>query len=95
MGSALQREPALALDLLIFFRGCRAQETVRGRSGGLRRTVGAMDGAIEPPWVRALCLRSTASQGPNAQPPAAGPVWGFTACPAQPPDRPNSQCRST
>ncbi len=27
----------------------RPQETVEGRPGGLRRTVGAMDGAIEPP----------------------------------------------
>ncbi|MBN5032013.1 hypothetical protein JY419_21495, partial [Stenotrophomonas maltophilia] len=26
----------------------RPQETVEGRPGGLRRTVGAMDGAIEP-----------------------------------------------
>ena len=43
----------------------RPQETVEGRPGGLRRTVGAMDGAIEPPGVRALCLRSTASQAPE------------------------------
>ncbi|HEL3750092.1 TPA: hypothetical protein UMV35_002390 [Stenotrophomonas maltophilia] len=40
--------------MLIFFfllRGWTHTETVRGRAGGLRGTVGAMDGAIEPPWM--------------------------------------------
>ncbi|PTA79613.1 hypothetical protein C9414_19375, partial [Bacillus sp. Nf3] len=29
----------------------RHRETVEGGSGGAGRTVGAMDGAIEPPWM--------------------------------------------
>ncbi len=43
-------------------------------------------GAYEPPWVRALCLRGMPRKRPNAQPPAAGPDpgGGFTACPAHP-----------
>ncbi|KOQ59238.1 hypothetical protein ABW41_15200 [Stenotrophomonas maltophilia] len=48
MGPALQPEPVLVLDLLIFFRGWHAQETVRGRSGWAAQDRGAMDGAIEP-----------------------------------------------
>ena len=40
-------------------------ESVRGGAVWVGRTVGAMDGAIEPPWVRALRLRSTASQAPE------------------------------
>ena len=43
----------------------RHRETVGGGAVWVGRTVGAMDGAIEPPWVRALCLRSTASQAPE------------------------------
>jgi len=42
-----------------------AAESVRGGAVWVCRTVGAMDGAIEPPGVRALCLRSTASQAPE------------------------------
>ena len=44
---------------------CGSRETVEGGAVWVCRTVGAMDGAIEPPWVRALCLRSTASQAPE------------------------------
>ncbi|WP_204325446.1 hypothetical protein, partial [Stenotrophomonas maltophilia] len=38
----------LILTLFFFFllRGWTHTKTVRGRTGGLRRTVGAMDGAI-------------------------------------------------
>jgi len=43
----------------------RLRKSVRGGAVWVGRTVGAMDGAIEPPWVRALCLRSTASQAPE------------------------------
>ena len=43
----------------------RHRETVEGGEVWVGRTVGAMDGAIEPPGVRALCLRSTASQAPE------------------------------
>ncbi|QGL66292.1 hypothetical protein FEO86_02890 [Stenotrophomonas maltophilia] len=43
----------------------RHQEPVGGGAVWVGRTVGAMDGAIEPPGVRALCLRSTASQAPE------------------------------
>ena len=47
------------------------------------RTVGAMDGAIEPPWVRALCLRSTASQAPERTAASgwAGPRRGIYGVP--------------
>ncbi|WP_414609327.1 hypothetical protein, partial [Stenotrophomonas sp. BR163] len=47
------------------------KEFVRGGAVWVGRTVGAMDGAIEPPWVRALCLRSSASQAPE-RPAASG-----------------------
>ena len=47
------------------------RESVGGGAVWGCRTVGAMDGAIEPPWVRALCLRSTASQAPE-RPAASG-----------------------
>gem|GEM_PF-2596898 len=49
----------------------RHRETVEGGEVWVGRTVGAMDGAIEPPGVRALCLRSTASQAPE-RPAASG-----------------------
>ncbi len=74
----------------------RHRETVEGGAVWAGRTVGAMDGAIEPPGVRALCLRSTASQAPE-RPAAsgwAGPrsgVYGVPAIrhrPAQPTDNP-------
>ncbi len=56
---------------------------------GLGRTDGAMDGAIEPPWVRALCLRSTASQAPERTAASgwAGPrrgVYGVSCQPTPP-----------
>ncbi|MNT29751.1 hypothetical protein D3C72_1655080 [compost metagenome] len=37
----------------------------RRRGGSGCGGVSAMDGAPKPPWVRALCLRSTASQAPE------------------------------
>ncbi len=40
--------PAVAFDLLLSIPWRAAQETVRGRAGWVRGTVGAMDGAIEP-----------------------------------------------
>ncbi|ARQ91107.1 hypothetical protein A7326_16475 [Stenotrophomonas maltophilia] len=51
MGSALQRAPDFAFDLLILFRGWHAQETVRGRAGRLRRGVSRMDAATELTWM--------------------------------------------
>ena len=79
--------------------GTHRQRTgsVRGGAVWVGRTVGAMDGAIEPPWVRALCLRSTASQAPE-RPAAsgwAGPRSGVygVSCPPTPPRHP-TQCRS-
>jgi len=67
----------------------RHRETVGGGAVWACRTVGAMDGAIEPPWVRALCLRSTASQAPERAAAGgwAGPrsgVYGVSCKPAPP-----------
>ncbi|MEL5936985.1 hypothetical protein AAGG42_18785, partial [Stenotrophomonas maltophilia] len=48
------RASAASDPLLLFFFFSvvgRAQETVKGRAGWVCRTVGAMDGAIEPPWM--------------------------------------------
>jgi len=64
-------------------------EPVRGGAVWGGRTVGAMDGAIEPPWVRALCLRSTASQAPERTAASgwAGPrrgVYGVSCQPTPP-----------
>ena len=64
-------------------------ESVRGGAVWVGRTVGAMDGAIEPPWVRALCLRSTASQAPERTAASgwAGPrrgVYGVSCQPTPP-----------
>ena len=64
-------------------------EPVRGEAVWAGRTVGAMDGAIEPPGVRALCLRRTASQA-RERPTAsgwAGPrsgVYGVSCQPTPP-----------
>ena len=62
----------------------RHRETVEGGEVWVGRTVGAMDGAIEPPGVRALCLRSTASQAPERTAASGWAGLGFTACPANP-----------
>ena len=54
-----------------------------------------MDGATEATWVRALCLRSTASQAPE-RPAAggwAGPRRGFTPSPQADPPRHPTECR--
>ncbi|KAG0775291.1 hypothetical protein G6F21_013955 [Rhizopus arrhizus] len=40
-------------------------ERCRRRGGAGRRGVSRMDAATQPPGVRALCLRSTASQAPE------------------------------
>jgi hypothetical protein len=56
---------------LICFPWWPHPETVRGRAMGCG--IRAMDGAVAP-RVRALCLRSIASQAPERQPPAAGPI---------------------
>ncbi len=65
----------------------RHRETVGGGAVWCCRTVGAMDGAIEPPGVRALCLRSTASQAPE-RPAASGwaglGVYGVSCSPTPP-----------
>jgi|GEM_PF-1274476 len=69
----------------------RHRETVGGGAVWVGRTVGAMDGAIEPPWVRALCLRSTASQAPERTAASgwAGPRRGVYGVSCQPtPPRP-------
>ena len=69
----------------------RHRETVGGGAVWVGRTVGAMDGAIEPPWVRALCLRSTASQAPERTAASgwAGPRRGVHGVSCQPtPPRP-------
>ncbi len=68
------------------------REPVRGGAVWACRIDGAMDGAIEPPWVRALCLRSTASQAPE-RPAAsgwAGPRSGVygVCCKPTPPRQP-------
>ncbi|MBA0304481.1 hypothetical protein D7Y36_16650 [Stenotrophomonas maltophilia] len=62
------------------------RESVGGGAAWGCRTVGAMDGAIEPPRVRALCLRSTASQVPERTAASgwAGPrrgVYGVSCSP--------------
>src|SRR6185437_6581640 len=75
----------------------RPLETVRGGVVWGCRTVGAMDGAIEPPRVRALCLRRTASQAPErtAARGWAGPRSGVygVSCHPTPPRHP-TECRS-
>ena len=74
----------------------QSRKSVRGGAVWACRTVGAMDGAIEPPWVRTVCLRSTASQAPERTAASgwAGPRRGGTACPASPhrPAIPRNAC---
>jgi len=68
----------------------RHRETV---GGGAVWVGSAMDGAIGPPWVRALCLRSTASQAPERTAASgwAGPRRGVYGVSCQPtPARPTS-----
>ena len=81
--------------------GVRSQEYSRQIAEICRRRVGpvegvsAMDGATEATWVRALCLRSTASQAPE-RPAAggwAGPRRGFTPSPQADPPRHPTECR--
>ena len=48
-----------------------------------------MDAAAKPPWVRALCLRSTASQAPERTAASGWAGLGFTASPPSPPARPS------
>ena len=57
--------------------------TCRRRGGSGCGGVSAMDGATEPPWVRALCLRSTASQAPERTAASgwAGPRRGIYGVP--------------
>ena len=60
------------------------REPVRGGAVWACRTVGAMDGAIESPGMRALCLRSTASRARTPSRQRLGRTAEFTACAASP-----------
>ncbi len=74
----------------------RSRKSVRGGVAWAGRTVGGMDAAIEPPWVRALCLRSIASQAPERTAASgwAGPRSGVygVSCLSMPPRQP-TECQ--
>ncbi len=74
----------------------RSRKSVRGGAAWAGRTVGGMDAAIEPPWVRALCLRSNASQAPERTAASgwAGPRSGVygVSCLSMPPRQP-TECQ--
>src|SRR2546427_696962 len=59
------KRSAFDFDFLFDFPWRTRTETVRGRAGWVRGGVGGMDAAAKPPGVRALWLRSTASQAPE------------------------------
>ncbi|MEL6097767.1 hypothetical protein, partial [Stenotrophomonas maltophilia] len=50
------KRPASDFDFLFDFPWRTHTETVKGRAGGLRRGVSAMDGAIEP-YLMKICQR--------------------------------------
>ncbi len=82
-------------DLIHAWRGSTASTTVdtyppspgnRRRRGGVGRHDRWRHGWRHraPKGEGAFACEALLRKRPNAQPPAAGPVWGFTACPANP-----------